>query len=171
MNTVWNCIEDPNKLDFPTAIRALDKCVDAIPSLGSSPNVKLARLLLQQCDEGRAMSPVAAEDPSFLVLGNDELYYRVALLCRLGAEPVGEKLLCNLITQEGSAVGKKSELLMRRARVRALLGRFVEAQADAEQSITLAANRVLKAQRQSELLKISDEIPAYAAYFKTLPKK
>ncbi len=165
---VWNCIEDANNLDFPAAIQVLDQCTDTMPGVGSGPNVQLARLLLQQCADDRAMPMTAVDDPSFLVLGNDDLGYRVALFCSLGAEIKAEEFLGNFVTKESSSAREKSEALVERARVRAKLGRYAEARTDAEESVALAgSNLALKTQLQNDIAGMVKDIPAYADYLKS----
>lgn len=169
---VWNCIEDANHLDFPTAIQVLDQCTETLPGVRSRPNVRLARLLLQQSADGRATNPVAVEDPSYLVLGNDDLGYRVALLCRLGAEEKAEEFLGNFVAKESRSARQKSEALVERARVSAMLGRHADARTDAEESVALAGNNLaLKTQRQNDIARLIKDIPAYAAYLKSSPEK
>jgi hypothetical protein len=163
-NSVWGGT-DP---DFPAAVQFLDACLNAVPRLKKRPNVQLAHLLLHQCADDRAANLVVLDDPSFLTLGNDDLGYRVALLSRLGAESKADEFLGNFITQESRTPGKKSEALVRRARVRATLGRFGEAQADADQSVAMAGdNPALKAQRESDLMRLGRDIPAFADYLQS----
>jgi hypothetical protein len=130
--------------------------------------VQLARHLLKQCADDSAVNPATINDPSFLILGNDDLGYRVALLSRLGAEAKADEFLGNFITQESRTPGEKSEAFARRARVRATLGRFDDARADAGQSVALAENNpALKVQRESDIQRLGRDIPAFADYFKT----
>jgi serine/threonine protein kinase len=158
--------------DFPAALQQLDACLNAVPRVKKRPNVQLARLLLEQCADGHTTSPAAVGDPSFLVLGNDDLGYRVALLCRLGAEQQAEGLLGNILTGEDSSPREKSEALVERARVRAMLGRFDEARADAEQSVAVAGSKLaLKTQRQNDIARLAKDIPAFADYLKSYAGK
>lgn len=167
-NYVWGEAEP----DFPAALRVLDACLDAVPRVKKRPNVQLARLLLQQTADDSAANPAVTDDPSLLTLGNDDLGYRVALLCRLGAEAKADEFLGNFIAQESRTPGEKSEALLERARVRALLGRFDEAQTDAGQSVAMVGdNPVLKAQRQTDIERLVRDIPAYADYLKSSSEK
>jgi len=168
---VFNCVWSENELDFPAAIRFLDLCMNSIPRVRTRPNVRLARLLLQQCADGRPVSRAELDDPSFLVLGNDKLDYRVALLSHLNTDKA-EEFLGNFITKESRTPREKSEAFVERARLRAKLGSFAKARTDADQSMTLiAGNSALKTQREIDILKIENEIPAYAEYVKSLPGK
>lgn len=154
--------------DFPAALQQLDACLAAVPRIKKRPNVQLARRLLEQCADGRTSSPTAVGDPSFLVLGNDDLGYRVALLCRLGAEQQAEELLGNIVTGENNSDREKSEALVERARVRAMLGRFDEARTDAEQSVVVAGSKLaLKTQRQNDIARLAKDIPAFAEHLKS----
>lgn len=172
LGKIQNCIWDENELDFETAIRFLDECVKSIPRLEKRPNIRLARLLLQRCADGLPPSLAAIEDPSLLVLGNDELWYRVALLCHLGAAEKAEEFLVNYITSESRNSREKSKALIERARVRAELGKFADARTDAEQAITqTAGNSALKAQRQTDLIRLESDVPAYAKYLKSLQEE
>ena len=66
-----------------------------------------------------------------------------------------EELLGNIVTGEHSSDREKSEALVERARVRAMLGRFDEARTDAEQSVALAGNNLaLKTQRQNDIARL-----------------
>jgi serine/threonine protein kinase len=163
-NYLWGEAEP----DFPAAVRVLDACLSAVPRIKKRPNVQLARHLLKQCADDSAVNPATINDPSFLILGNDDLGYRVALLSRLGAEAKADEFLGNFITQESRTPGEKSEAFARRARVRATLGRFDDARADAGQSVALAENNpALKVQRESDIQRLGRDIPAFADYFKT----
>jgi hypothetical protein len=143
-----------------------------MPKVKKRPNVQLVRLLLQQCADGRTATPGAVEDPSFLTLGNDDLSYRVALLCRLGAEARADEFLGNFVTKESRNAREKSEALVKRARVRATLGRHADARTDAEESVALAgSNLAIKTQRQNDLTRLAKDIPAYADYVKAHPGK
>jgi serine/threonine protein kinase len=167
-NYVWGEAEP----DFPAAVRVLEACLDAVPRVKKRPNVQLAHLLLQQCADDRAGDLTVLDDPSLLTLGNDDLGYRVALLCQLGAETRADEFLGNFIAQESRTPGEKSEALVSRARVRALLGRFDEAQTDAGQSVAMAGdNPALKAQRQTDIERLVRDIPAYADYLKSRSEK
>jgi serine/threonine protein kinase len=169
---VYDCILDANDLDFPTAIQVLDQCTGNMPGVGSGPNVQLARLLLQQCSDDRAMPMAAVDAPSFLVLGNDDLGYRVALFCALGAEAKAEEFLGNFVTKESSSAREKSEALVERGRVRAKLGRYADARTDVEESVALAgSNLALKTQLQNDIARIAKDIPAYADYLKSRSEK
>ncbi len=172
MVKIQNCVWDENKLDFPTAIQLFDACMNSMPKVRKRPNVQLVRLLLQQCADGRTATPGAVADPSFLTLGNDDLSYRVALLCRLGAEARADEFLGNFVTNESRNAREKSEALVKRARVRATIGRHADARTDAEESVALAgSNLAIKTQRQNDLTRLAKDIPAYADYVKTHPGK
>jgi len=165
---IQNYVSADTDPDFPAALQQLDACLDAVPRLKKRPNVQLARLLMEQCADGRTTSPAAGADPSFLVLGNDDLGYRVALLCRLGTEQQAEELLGNIVTGEDSSPREMSEALIERARVRAMLGRFDEARADAEQSVAVAGSKLaLKTQRQNDIARLAKDIPAFADFLKS----
>ncbi len=167
-NSVWG-EGDP---DFPAAVQFLDTCLNAVPRVKKRPNVQLAHLLLQQCADDRAANLAVLDDPSFLTLGNDDLGYRIALLSQLGAVAKADEFLGNFITQESRTPGEKSEALVRRARVRATLGRFGEAQADADQSLALVGdNPALKAQRESDIMRLGRDIPAFADHLKSQSPK
>jgi serine/threonine protein kinase len=112
-NYLWGEAEP----DFPAAVRVLDACLDAVPRVKKRPNVLLARHLLQQCADDRAADPAVIDGPSFLILGNDDLGYRVALLSRLGAEAKADEFLGNFIAQESRTPGERSEAFVERARV------------------------------------------------------
>jgi serine/threonine protein kinase len=164
---IHNSVLGENEPDFTAAVQFLDSCLNAVPRVKKRPNVQLAHLLLHQCADDRAANLVVLDDPSFLTLGNDDLGYRVALLSRLGAESKADEFLGNFITQESRTPGEKSEALVRRARVRATLGRFDEARADTDRSVALAgANAALKAQRQSDITQLGRDIPAFSDYLK-----
>jgi serine/threonine protein kinase len=167
-NSVWGGSEP----DFTAAVQFLNACLNTVPRVKKRPNVQLAHLLLHQCADDRATNLAVLDDPSFLTLGNDDLGYRVALLSRLGAESKADEFLGNFITQESRTPGEKSEALVRRARVRATLGRFGEAQADADQSLALVGdNPALKARRESDIMRMGSDIPAFADYLKSHTEK
>jgi hypothetical protein len=167
-NSIWGEAEP----DFPAAVQALDSCLSAVPRVKKRPNVQLALLLFQQCADNREASPAALDDPTFLILGNDDLGYRVALFCSLGAEEKADEFLGNFISQESRTPREKSEAFVRRARVRALLGRFEEARNDADQSVAAVGdNPALKAQRHTDIERFVREIPAYADYLKAHAEK
>jgi len=169
---IQNSVQGESIPDFQTAIQLLDACMNSLPRVNKSPNIQLARLLLQQCADERAAAPAAVNDPSFLVLGNDDLDYRVALLCGLGAAEKADELLGGVIAKESGSTRQKSKVFFERARVRAGLGKFAAARTDAEQSVALAdGNPALKALREMDITQLQKDIPAYADFLKSLPEK
>jgi len=159
-------------LEPELAARKLDLCLNAVPSLGEIPNVVLGRFLLMQAagDPGAAKKGIG--NPVFTTPGTDNLSYRVQLLCRLNAADKAEVLLDRVLEDASLASTKRSDALVRRAEVRARLGKFAEARADAMEAIAAAGNdAALKAGVEMKLLKIEEGFPAYAAYLKTRPGK
>lgn len=163
---------DETDPDFPAAVQVLEACIEGIPQLKKRPNIQLAHLLLQRCADEHVTNPALIDDPSLLILGNDDLGYRVALLTSLGAETKADEFLGNFIARESRTSEEKSDAFVRRARVRAMLGRFDEAKSDADEAIAAASeNSVLTALRQSDIQKLARDIPAYADYLKKLAEK
>jgi serine/threonine protein kinase len=168
---IQDCIYYTKPPDYRRAAHHLDQCIAAIPQMETVPNVMLARLLLLRSAGDEAEVRTKLNDPSFLVLGDDEVGYRVELLGRLDIDKAEEFLKSHL----GSPPPTKfatSEALLARTRLRAKSGKFSEARADAEMVLALfEGDPVLRAGTEMKLSGIEDEFPAYAAYLKTLPEK
>jgi hypothetical protein len=167
-----NCVWDKTALNLPAAIRFLEECMRALPDVGKRPNVKLAHLLLIYCDGDHERPSREINDPSFLVLGDDNLTYRVELLCRLGAYVAAEQLLDDYLTSGKANAMERSQALLERGRLRASLASFAGARSDAAMSLQLMADNPLeKAKRQSDLSEMEKDYPAYSDYLKSLPEK
>jgi serine/threonine protein kinase len=172
LRKIYDCLESSNEPDFPMALQLVDDLFQAVPRIAETPTFQLSRLLLQRAVDGRAINPAVLNRPAFLVLGNDDLAVRVALLCHLGAEQKADEFLVNYITRESRSNREKSKALAERARVRVILGRFADARADAEQALVLTeGNSALKSQRLLSIAQLQKDFPAYAAYLKSLPEK
>jgi len=154
------------------AVRKLDICLDAIKSLSEIPNVRLARLLLLQTAGESDEVAKGIDDPAFTTPGSDNLAYRVNLLCRLSSADKAETLLDRTLKASSLSARKRSEALLRRADVRAKLGKFAEAHSDATDAVAATGqDAALQADLQMKLLKLESDHPAYAAYLKANPGK
>ena len=150
------------------AIRKLDLCLDATDRLAAIPNVRLARLLLIQATGNRSEVSQAVKDSAFTTPGTNDLAYRVQLLCRLNAADKAEILLDRVLADPTLKVSKRSDVLIRRAEVRARLEKFAEARSDAMEALSGAGyDATLKAALEIKLLEIEEGFPAYAAYLKS----
>ena len=154
------------------AIRKLDLCLDATDRLAALPNIRLARLLLMQATGNRSEVSQAVKDSAFTTPGTNDLAYRVQLLCRLNAADKAEILLDRVLADSSLKTSKRSDILVRRAEVRARLGKFAEARSDAMQALAGAGDdATLKAALEMKLLEIEEGVPAYAAYLKSQRQK
>ena len=157
--------------DFRHAVSLLDQCIDLIPKLEKMPNLMLARLLLLRSAGEVAEVKSKMDDPSFLVLGDDNLDYRVELLGRLDADKA-EEFLEAFLESTANGTSAKSAALLARTRLRAKNHKYAEALADTGMALALAKNDpVLKASVTMKISGIEGEFPGYAAYLKTRPEK
>lgn len=165
-------IRDPHAPDYKAAVRFLDEGLKAIPTLKKQGNITLARLVLLQCDGGRSQVDNALRDPSFLVLGDDNLGYRVELLSRLGEHVLARQLLDNLVVSVTASRRERSQALMERARLRASFGNCSGAFSDAEISLELAGNDPAdKSARTAEHDELQKDDANYAAFVKSQREK
>lgn len=154
------------------AVRKLDICLDAIKSLSEIPNVRLARLLLLQAAGESDEVTKGIDEPAFTTPGSDNLAYRVNLLCRLSSADKAETLLDRTLKTSSLSARKRSEALLRRADVRAKLGKFAEAHSDATDAVAATGqDAALQADLQMKLLKLESDHPGYSDYLKTNPGK
>jgi serine/threonine protein kinase len=153
---------------FETAARLLDECLEAVPALKKKRNSRLARLLLLQCAGDQARVDAAINDPSHLILGSDNLSYRVELLTRLGNPAAARQLLDNYVLSGAATPLEKSQGLIERARLRTGFGNYDEARADVERALLLAGDSPAERTHcQMELAEIERAYPGFAAYLKT----
>jgi serine/threonine-protein kinase len=149
------------------AVRKLEICLNAIRKLSEIPSVRLARLLLQQAAGERDEVAKGLKDPAFTTPGTDNLAYRVTLLCHLNSADKAETLLDRTLAGSSLSARKRSEALIRRADVRAQLGKFAQAHSDATEALAATGqDTALLADLQMKLLKLENDHPAYAAYLK-----
>jgi hypothetical protein len=153
---------------FESAARLLDECLEAVPELKAKQNPRLARLLLLQCAGDQARVDADINDPSHLILGSDNLSYRVELLTRLGNPAAARQLLDNYVLSGAATPLEKSQGLIERARLRTGFGNYDEARADVERALLLAGDSPAERTHcQLELAEIERDYPGFAAYLKT----
>jgi len=165
------CIRDPQTPDYKAAARFLDEGVNAIPTLKNRGNIKLARLVLLQCDGQQTLVDRESSDPSLLVLGDDNLSYRIELLSRTRNHDIARQLLDNIVVSSTASRRERSQALMERARLRAGLGDNQGAFSDAGLSFELAeGDPAEKSARKAEHDELQKDDSGYAEFVKSQPE-
>ena len=172
LSAIYSDTCEPQSFAPQLAVRKLDICLDAIKILSTIPNVRLARLLLLQAAGESEEVAKGMVDPAFTAPGTDNQIWRVGLLCRLNATDKAEALLDRVLKEPSMTGAKRSDTLIQRAEVRAILRKFAAARSDASEALAVAGNdAAIRAGLEMKRLRLESQYPEYGDYVKTHPEK